>query len=82
MKEKKEKDNEIIFGLYMGSNISCNDIKIGRIPIPNDDPLAIFTIYEPDISEIIKMTYEDLINVWKKQGKNPIKELEEMIKRK
>ena len=81
MKKKQEenKKDDLYFELKMGDNISLNDIKIGRIPIPNDDPSAIFTIYEPDISETVKMAYEGLINVWKKQGKNPIKELKKMI---
>ena len=83
MKKKKEKDTDIIFGIEMGHHISLNNIETGRLPIPYyNDSFAEFTIYEPNISETIKMAYEGLINVWKQQGKNPIKELEKMIKRK
>ncbi len=80
--QEKNKKDYMVFNLEMGDNISIEEpLEVGRIPIPNDDdPLAKFTIYEPDIFETIKMAYKGLIRIWEKQGKNPIEEYKQLEK--
>jgi len=67
-KEKNKKDY-IRFDLEMGDNISIESLSVGRIPIPipEEDLEPHFTIYQPNIKDIIKQAYEGLFRIWKKQ---------------
>lgn len=77
MKEEKKEYFKII---EFGEDIIMDDIKTGRVDIPNlEDDSVDFTIYRPNIKEALKNAYKGLFRVWEKQGKNPIEEFKKLM---
>lgn len=79
--QEKNKKDHIRFNLEMGDNISIREpLRVGRIPIPEEDLEPHFTIYQPEIDKVVEKAYLSLFRIWIKQGKDLIQELKKIEK--